>query len=120
MKLVFVIGTVAMLSSAAVLAQAPKVAPTAPSTGAPAAPSTPAAKATPAAPAKAAEPAPTPSAAAPSAKPADTAPTAKPAESTSVKPASAKPKRTRDNRDARECLKLATNREIAVCSRKYL
>ena len=112
MKLVFVIGTVAMLSSAAALAQAPK--------GAPAAPSTPAPTAAPAAPAKAAEPAATPSAAAPAAKPADPAPAAKPAESTSVKPASAKSKRTRDNRDARECLKFDTNREIAACSRKYL
>jgi hypothetical protein len=106
MKLVFVIGTVAMLSSATALAQAPK--------GAPAAPSTPSSNA-PAAPSKAVEPAATPAA-----KPAEPAPAAKPAESTSVKPASARPKRTRDNRDARECLKLDTNREIAACSRKYL
>lgn len=65
-------------------------------------------------------------AAAPVAKPAETpaaAPTAKPVEKPAGKPA-AKPAarmggRSRDTRDARGCLQLATNKEIIVCAEKY-
>ena len=73
----------------------------------------------------AAKPADKPAAAAPAAK-AAAAPVAKPAETPSAAPA-AKPaekpvrkvSRTRDTRDARECLQLATNKEIIVCAQKY-
>jgi len=47
----------------------------------------------------------------------------KPADKPAAKPAAADaapaPRRARDDRDARECLQLATNREIMVCAEKY-
>lgn len=52
--------------------------------------------------------------AAPEAKPVE-----KPAEKSVAKPAARKVSRARDTRDARECLKLATNTGIIKCAEKY-
>jgi hypothetical protein len=77
----------------------------------------------------AAAPAPAPAtkaAAAPAAKTADkpaaaaaTKPTGKPAAAPAAKAAARKGGHSRDTRDARACLKLATNTEIIKCAEKY-
>ena len=123
MKAFTVIAAVALLSSAPALGQAP--AEKKPAAAAPAA--KPADK--PAAAAPAPKPADNPAAAAPAAKPAEApaakpvekpeaAPVAKPVEKPAEKPVR-KASRSRDTRDARGCLQLATNKEIIVCAQKY-
>ena len=126
MKLLTVVAAIALLSSAPALGQAPAekkpaFAPPATKSGVkpPAAPAAkPADKPVEAAPAP--KPAEKP-AAAPAAKPAEkpeAAPVAKPVEKPADKPVR-KVSRTRDTRDARGCLQLATNKEIIVCAQKY-
>lgn len=46
-------------------------------------------------------------------------PAGKPAAKPAASDAAPAPRRARDDRDARECLQLATNREIMVCAEKY-
>ena len=105
MKCIAILAALVLLPGmpALTLAQGDKPAPAAKGAAAPAA--KPADKPAPAAEAKPA---------APEAKPVE-----KPAEKPGAKPAARKVSRARDTRDARECLKLATNSEIIKCAEKY-
>jgi len=55
----------------------------------------------------------------PAAANAQDKPAEKPAAKSAAAEAAPAPRRARDDRDARECLQLATNREVMVCAEKY-